>query len=399
MRNIVFDPITIAGIQFKNHIIRSATHEGMANDIGQPTEQLKDLYVRLAKGSVGGIITGYAGIMQQGKSDNFNMLMIDKDEQIDSYKNIVDEVHKYEVPIILQIAHSGRQTSSSATGMKPLAPSPIKDKIYNKEVPLEATEADIEMIIDHFVSAARRSQAAGFDGVQVHVAHGYLLSSFLSSYSNRRTDKWGGSLENRYRIVDEIIKRIKENSPGYPLLVKLNAYDNRKNGMRIEESVRVAKMLQESGCDAIEVSCGVMEDGLNMSRSPKVPIDALLKFNPKFRNKHTWIKNMARPFIKFVFPALKPIRNYNVAAAERIKNAVSIPVIAIGGIRSKDDIIDIIENRKADMVSMCRPFIIEPNIVRKFEDGTQDESRCINCNYCLMAAQVNPLKCYYGKIR
>jgi 2,4-dienoyl-CoA reductase-like NADH-dependent reductase (Old Yellow Enzyme family) len=399
MKNIVFEPITIAGIQFKNHIIRAATHEGMANEIGQPTEQLKDLYVRLAKGGVGGIITGYAGIMQQGKSDNFNMLMMDKDELVDSYKNLVDEVHKYGVPIILQLAHTGRQTSSLATGMTPLAPSPIKDKIYNKELPLEATDADIEEIIGHFVSAARRSESAGFDGIQIHAAHGYLLSSFLSSYSNRRTDKWGGILENRYRIVGEIIKRIKENIPGYPVLVKLNAYDNRKNGMRIEESVEIAKMLQKSGCGAIEVSCGVMEDGLNMSRSPKVPIDALLKFNPKFRNKHTWIKNMARPFIKFVFPALKPIKNYNVAAAERIKNAVSIPVTAIGGIRSKDDIIDIIESGKVDMVSMCRPFIIEPNIVKKFEDGKQDDSRCIDCNYCLMAAQVKPLKCYYGKIR
>lgn len=399
MKNIVFDPITIAGIQFKNHIIRSATHEGMANEMGQPTEQLKNLYVRLAKGCVGGIITGYAGIMQQGKSDNFTMLMMDKDELVGSYKSIVDEVHKYGVPIILQIAHSGRQTSSSVTGMTPVAPSPIKDKIYNKEVPLEATDADIEAIIDHFVTAARRSEAAGFDGVQIHAAHGYLLSSFLSSYSNQRTDKWGGSLENRYRIVDEIIKRIKSAIPGYPVLVKLNAYDNRKNGMRIEESVSIAKMLQESGCDAIEVSCGVIEDGLSMSRSPEIPIDALLKFNPKFRDKQAWIKKLARPFIKFVFPALKPIRNYNVAAAERIRNAVSIPVIAIGGIRSKDDIVDIIESEKADMVSMCRPFIIESNIVQKFEDGKQDESRCIDCNYCLMAAQVNPLKCYYGKIR
>lgn len=399
MRNQVFEPITIAGIQFRNHIIRSATHEGMANEMGHPTEQLQDLYLRLAKGGVGGIITGYAGIMQQGKCDNHNMLMIDNDELIESYKSIVDAVHSHGTPIILQIAHAGCQTSSSVSGMTPIAPSQIKNKIYPNDIPLEATEEDIENIIEQFAQAAKRAQTAGFDGVQIHVAHGYLLSSFLSSYSNRRSDKWGGSLENRYRIVDSSIRKIKDRVPGFPVFAKINAYDFRKNGMRIEESLEIAKMLQQSGCDAIEVSCGVMEDGLCMSRGPEVPEDALLAYSPSFRDQSPWIRKMIKPFIRFVFPARKPIRNYNVSAAERIKNAVDIPVIVVGGIRNKNDIVDIVENAKADMVSMSRPFIIEPDIVKKLEDGTQDESRCIDCSYCFIATQANPLRCYYGKIR
>lgn len=399
MNNQVFEPVIIAGIQFKNHIIRSATHEGMADETGHPTEQLKNLYLHLAKGGVGGIITGYAGIMQQGKCDNHNMLMIDKDELIESYKNIIDAVHSHGTPIILQIAHAGRQTSSSVSGMTPMAPSSIKNKIYPADIPLEATEEDIKNIIEHFAQAARRAQTAGFDGVLIHVAHGYLLSTFLSPYSNQRSDKWGGSLENRYRIVDSIIRTIKERVPGYPVFAKINAYDFRKNGMRIEESIEVAKMLQKSGCDAIEVSCGVMEDGLCMSRGPEVPKDALLAYSSSLKDRSPWIKKMLKPFIRFVFPARKPISNYNLDAAERIKNAVDIPVIVVGGIRNKNDIVDIIEDAKADMVSMSRPFIIEPGIVKKFEDDTQDESRCINCNYCLIAAQVKPLRCYYGKIR
>ncbi len=399
MRNQVFEPVTIAGIQFRNHIIRSATHEGMADETGHPTEQLNDLYLRLAKGGVGGIITGYAGIMQQGKCDNHNMLMIDNDELIESYKSIVDAVHSHGTPIILQIAHAGCQTSSSVSGMTPIAPSQIKNKIYPNDIPLEATEEDIENIIEQFAQAAKRAQTAGFDGVQIHVAHGYLLSSFLSSYSNRRSDKWGGSLENRYRIADNIIRKIKDSVPGYPVFAKINAYDFRKNGMRIEESHEIAKMLQQSGCDAIEVSCGVMEDGLCMSRGPEVPEDALLAYSPSLRDQSPWIKKMLKPFIRFIFPARKPIRNYNLSAAERIKNAVDIPVIVVGGIRNKNDIDDIIDNTKADMVSMSRPFIIEPDIVKKLEDGTQDESRCIDCNYCLIAAQVNSLRCYYGKVR
>ncbi len=170
MKKDVFSPVNIAGITFKNHILRSATHEGMADELGRPNESLKKTYLRFAKGGVGGIITGYSGVMQRGKCENHNMIMIDRDEFIDSYKTIVDEVHEFNVPIILQIAHSGSQTSSKVTGMTPMAPSPIKNKIHNDDTPLEATDEDIENIIDHFVSAAKRAQQAGFDGVQVHEA-------------------------------------------------------------------------------------------------------------------------------------------------------------------------------------------------------------------------------------
>ncbi|WP_105619648.1 NADH:flavin oxidoreductase [Vallitalea okinawensis] len=397
MRKDIFSPVKIAGLTFKNHILRSGTHEGMADEYGRPTESLKKTYRRLAAGGVGGIITGYSGIMQRGKSENYNMLMMDKDELIDDYKVIVEEVHQYGVPIIHQLAHCGNQTSSKVTGMTPIAPSPIKNKVHNDDTPLEATEQEIEDIINHFVSATRRSEQAGFDGVQLHLAHGYLLSSFLSKNTNRRKDKWGGSLENRYRIVDLIITRIKKIMPSYPVFVKLNAYDHRKNGMREEEAVQIAKMLEKSGCDAIEVSCGVEEDGLNMTRGNS-PTEALLEYGTKYKNKSTLQKKVLKPIINKVLTPIEPIRNYNVDAAKSIKNAINIPVIVVGGIRTKSEIENIIENDKADMVAMSRPFVLEPNIVSKFKEGKQDEPKCINCNYCIIAIQSQPLRCYYGKI-
>lgn len=396
--NKIFEPTVLAGITMKNRIIRSATHEGMADERGCPTEQLKKKYVQLAKGEVGAIITGYAGIQQNGKSPLYRMLMIDSDHCIDAYKDVVDAVHEYNTPIILQIAHCGRQTRSKITGETPVAPSAIRDKFYSEEVPKALTEAEIEKMINNFVNAIERAKKAGFDGVQLHVAHGYLLAEFLSPYMNRRKDKWGGSTENRFRILGEIYEKARNTVGNYPIFVKLNTHDGRKKGMRIKEAVNSAKLLEQSGCSAIEVSCGVVEDGFYTFRGPKIPSDAVFTYNFKFKKIPSFIRNVIKPLANIVMPPVKPLTNYNVNAAQAIKAHVSIPVIVVGGIHSLKDISDIIENKKADFVSMSRPFIIEPNIVKKFKAGKQDVSQCSMCNYCGIAIEEKSLKCYNGKL-
>lgn len=237
-----------------------------------------------------------------------------------------------------------------------------------------------------------------FDGVQVHLAHGYLLAEFLSSHSNRRKDHWGGSTENKYRIVGDIFKRAKEKVGDYPILVKMNAHDSRRNGMRIEEAVRIAQMLEKSGCEAIEVSCGCFEDNLYTMRGEKLPVEPAMKYNFKYKKLPEFIKAIAIPIAKTFIIQPKPLLKYNLDAAIQIKKAVSIPVIVVGGINNVDDINDIIGNRNIDFVSMCRPFIIEPDIVSKFQKGTQTKSKCIMCNYCAVMLEVQPLKCHYGKL-
>jgi len=209
MTQAIFEPTSLAGIKLKNRIIRSATHEGMADEKGFPTEKLKKLYIRLAKGDAGAIITGYVAIQADGKPSLFARTMIDNDDKIPAYREITDAVHEYETPIIMQIAHCGRQTRSKITGLKTVAPSAIRNAFYNEDMPKELSEDEINEIIDNFVSAIIRTKQAGFDGVQLHLAHGYLLSDFLSSHSNRRKDRWGGSTENKYRIVGEIFKKAK----------------------------------------------------------------------------------------------------------------------------------------------------------------------------------------------
>jgi 2,4-dienoyl-CoA reductase-like NADH-dependent reductase (Old Yellow Enzyme family) len=399
MNNEVFDPCILAGIKLKNRIIRSATHEGVTDENSRPDQQLIDLYVSLAKGEVGAIITGFAVIQPNGRAPLHKMLAIDDDACIASYKRLTEAVHQYNTPIIIQLAHCGRQTRSKITGLPTVAPSSLRDKFYDEEIPKELSEKEIEELINNFVNGVIRAKAAGFDGAQLHLAHGYLLSEFLSPYMNQRQDRWGGNTENRFRIIAEIFKRAKEKTGDFPILVKLNAYDNRKNGMRVEEAIKIAKLLQQSGCAAIEVSCGVFEDGLNSARSEKNPIPAILKYNFKFERIPNILKPMIAFFVDKAMPPAKPMTNYNVEAAFAIKQQVSIPVIAVGGIGSVKDISVILGNKKADFVSMCRPFIIEPDIVKKFKEGKQISTRCVYCNYCTIAQEKEPIRCFYGKLK
>lgn len=387
----------LCGVELPSRIIRSATHEGMADERGCPDEKLIKTYERYAKGGVGLIITGYIGISQQGKCPLYNMTMLNDDSLIAPWKELTDRVHAAGAPIFAQIAHSGRQTRKKVTGEKTVAPSAIRDFLYWERVPHKLTDAEIEQIIADFAAAARRAKAAGFDGVQIHCAHGYLLSEFLSRHTNHRRDKWGGSVENRFRIVDEIMKALRREVGDFPVIVKMNCFEKAHDGIKTGEAVEIAKLMEKAGVDAIEVSCGLASEGFNMSRGG-FPYPIMCKDNFRFEMlpEYTW--GVIKPFMQFIMGSPKPVRNYNVASAERIKKAVSVPVIVCGGIRMKKDIDNMIMTGKVDFVSMSRPFICEPDLVNKFRSGESNVTRCTSCNYCLMGAERRPLRCYYGTL-
>ena len=392
----VFEKSMIGTIELKNRILRSATHEGMGDKSGKPIKEFYDLYQKLAKGGVGGMITGYVGIKQNGKTV-FNMRMFDKDDYIGDYKDLNLKLKKDKIPIILQIAHGGSQTSSKITGEIPLSVSPTKN--FYGERCKEVSENEIEGIIDCFVKSIERAKEAEFAGVQLHAAHGYFLSEFLSPFLNKRKDKWGGTVENRFRILKEILQRSKEKVGHFPIWAKVSAFDEKRNGKELDETIKGCQILQENGCDAIEVSCGYgFKNPFEMVRVPKIPVEAMLALIPNFRNYSSLKRVLFKLMVPFVIKKYKPIHNYNVNSAERIKKNLDIPVIVVGGIRKLSDIENIIETRGIDFVSMCRPFIIEPNIVNKFQDHKAVVSKCIDCGYCLMGVGSKKLKCYFGRI-
>lgn len=397
---MIFEKAEISGVVLKNRIIRSATHDGLADKNGAPTEKLIKKYEYLAKNDVGCIITGYAGVSENGMSPYPAMLKIHKDELIASYKPLTKAVHKYNTPIIMQLAHCGRQTSSKVIGKKKQAPMAMRHLFYPDKAE-RLNDNGIYDIIYDFIHAAERAEKAGFDGVQLHAGHGYLLHDFLSPHGNRREDKWGGSTENRCRIVELIIKGIKEKTE-LPVWIKLSAEDNRRGGMNVDEAVKICKILEKAGCDCIEVSCGTVEDGMNTMRSKLMPMEAVFEYREPCASFPKHFKSFSLAAANLINPLIKqpsPLENFNIYNASVIKAAVSVPIIAVGGIHRLADMEAIIETGKADFVSMCRPFICEPNLVKKFMDGKQEEAKCLMCNYCGLVIEKGETKCLYGRIK
>ena len=391
IKSMVFDPVKLAGITFPNRIIRSATFEGMSDEKGKPTELLLKKYTALASGGVGGIITGFIGVNEQGRSGS-NMSLLNSDENIAAYKEITQKVHEFGTPIIAQLNHCGGQTKKEETGMPVIAPSNISD--YKAK---EMTEAEIWEVIEAFVQGIKNAKEAGFDGVQIHIAHGYLLSEFVSPRMNKRVDRWGGNTENRFRIVKTIFERARKEVGDYPIIAKINGYETIKNGMSIDESVKISKLLEKAGCNGIEVSNGTVKAGLATMRG-SVPWQMIVSQNDRLNKFSGFAKNLMGILAKKTFPQPQPRSLYNLDAASAIKKAVNIPVIVVGGITNINDIEDIINQNKCDFVSLCRPFIIEPNLINKFKSGKQTQSKCIQCNFCIIGVEKAPLRCYYGKV-
>lgn len=391
----------IGSLEVSNRMIRSASHEGLADAKGAPTEDQFNFYKGFVDGGIGLVITGYAGIMQNGKSALYHMTMIDSDESIPAHKKMVDGVHASGGKIVLQICHCGRQTLSSETAAPPLvAPSAIPCGFY-KEMPKALTEPEIHEIADRFALAGKRAQTAGYDGVEIHAAHGYLLSTFLSCHSNKRSDRWGGSRENRFRIVGEVLRAVRRSvGDEYPVLIKLNCYEKPASGMKPEECVEMAKLVERTGCcDAIEISNGTNEDGFVMARGG-VPVDGILKYlRPYCQMKpiSKFFVRLAAPFVKLMQPAFA--EGYNLATAAMVKKVVSLPVITVGGMRSKNFMNSAISEGKTDFVSMARPLLLEPDLANKFRSGISEKAECDNCNICLVAADTVPIKCHKDEFK
>jgi 2,4-dienoyl-CoA reductase-like NADH-dependent reductase (Old Yellow Enzyme family) len=345
--SILFTPIKLGPLTIPNRFVRSATHEFMAGEDGAVTPRLAALYRELAEGEIGLLITGHFNVLAEGKASPRQTGIFD-DRFVSGLGTLPRAVHDFPTRIFAQLAHAGRQTKTKLIGGTPVAPSSVFEPTV-KLMPREAAPADIARIIDGFVQGARRAREAGFDGVQLHAAHGYLLSAFLSPYTNRRTDDWGGSTEKRARIVVEIIGRIKAREPLLPLIVKLNSDDFLEGGLRPVESIEIARLLEKAGLDGIEVSGGTAEAGRGSM----------------------WAGLRA-----------EEDEGYFVPAAERIKAAVGIPVFGLGGNRTFAVLERFVRGGRVDLISMSRPLIREPHLIRRFRLGEIGKSSCVSCNKC-----------------
>lgn len=345
---MIFSPLAIGNITLKNRIIRSATWEGMCLD-GVPTEKLIKLYEDLAENNVALIITGYTYVSKEGMQLP-NKMGLDSDKNLDVFKSMVDRVHKKGGLIAVQLVHAGGQANRKSSGMQPIAPSAVSFPTY-QEIPKEMTKDDIKRVVECFALSAKRAKELGFDFVQLHGAHGYLINQFLSPLTNKRDDEYGGSLENRFRFLKEVILAIKSLiGRDYPLIIKLNGDDFIEGGFSINESVKVARMLEELGVLFIEVSGG------SAASADKSPVRKDIDTPEK--------------------------EGYNCELSKKIKEQVNIPVGVVGGIRTFNIAKKIIETKEADVISLSRPFIREPHLVKRWQSGDTYRAKCISCNGC-----------------
>jgi 2,4-dienoyl-CoA reductase-like NADH-dependent reductase (Old Yellow Enzyme family) len=349
MSKLLFDTCNINHLSLKNRFVRSATWEGMCDNDGKVTAQLIEYYRQLAQGGVGLIISGYAYVRDDGKQLPGEM-GISHDSHLDGLKSLTEAVHQQGGVIFCQLVHAGGQTTSKIIGKAPLVPS-VTDFGGYQDTPSEMTAADIKAVITAFADAARRAKDAGFDGVQLHGAHGYLINQFLSPLCNQRQDEYGGSLENRMRFAEEAFVAVRSAvGESYPVTIKLTAADHLDGGLLSDDSVTIARRLEQLGIDAIEVSSGTAVSG---SMTPvRTGIDSPEK------------------------------EAYNAKLAALISNGASVPVMVVGGLRSQAVMQQLLTDDVADLFSLSRPLIREPDLPQKYLNKNGYVATCISCNGC-----------------
>lgn len=389
--SILFTPYMIGKTEIKNRFVKSATYESMSTPDGEITDKLIDLYRYLAKGDVGLIIPGFMNIHPHGKAMPFQT-GIYSDSLIPGLRKLTDTVHEHGSKIFFQLAHAGMQTSKEVLGRTPMGPSSNRrDPIYLFK-PVRMTQDDIMTAIRDFGDAARRAAEAGADGVQIHAAHGYLISQYLSPFLNDRDDAWGGSDENRFKLMKEVLLEVRKALPtDMPVIVKINVNDFApRDGLKPELAKKYCGWLADLKVDGLEISCSLpVYSFMNMVRG-EVPVRELIRAFPLWKQPIAWLMT------KRLEGRYDLEEGYNIAGARVIKPAIgSTPLIVVGGMRSMPFMEKNIENNTMDFISMARPFIREPNLVKRFKEGKETSVSCVSCNQCF-AAMMNklPLRCY-----
>ncbi len=343
--SILFEPGHIAGLELKNRLVRSATAERMSDEDGRPEQAMIDLYADLARGGVGLIITGHAFVHESGKAHP-TMTGVHRDDLIPSLQALSEVAHREGGKLVMQINHAGRQTSQETIGRTPVAPSPVP-RVKDGPRPHELTEAEVVELIAAFGKAAGRAKEAGFDGVQLHGAHGYLINQFCSPATNWRRDGWGGAVARRLRFLEEVAAAVRDEVGGdYPLLIKLGIQDFVRDGLTLDDGVEIVRHLADWGIDAVEISCGI---GGSSSR-----------------------KDILKPEDEAYF----------LPQARRAREMTDLPIILVGGMRSLGVMESILEEGAADFISMSRPLIREPHLPRQWQEGRTEPAACISCNNC-----------------
>ena len=345
--SILFTSFRIKNLELKNRLIRSATTSYWSDSEGVLRKPILEHYSKLAKGGIGLIIKGHSYVMESGKA-HIGQSGLTNEKQLVEMKKLVEIVHKQNIPFIAQLSHAGYNSINN----KITASNYQKSNWIAKEASIE----EIQLIIENFAHAAELAIQAGFDGVQIHAAHGYLISQFLSDNVNKRTDEYGGSLLKRAKLLFDIFHAIKKQVGNSPIIsVKMNSDDFAPTGgLRINDSVLIANWLDERGIDFLELSGGGPEQNQEIRRTRGKPHKDSLYYEANFSGH-----------------------------AEKIRKVIpSVPLALVDGFKTKKAMESILKENIVDLISLSKPLINDPNLPKKLFAG-EEKSNCLNCRECL----------------
>lgn len=354
--SILITPGQIGNLLLPNRIVRSATAERLARNVdGKATSRLREMWVELARGGTGLIITGHMFIHESGKCHP-EMTGIHRDDLIPDLASLAEAVHREGGLIAAQINHGGLKCSPETVN-RPFGPSAIEDETL-LQPGRRMTDDEIYMVIESFAQAARRVKEVGFDAVQLHGAHGYLINQFLSSYTNRRTDQWGGDPERRLRFLKEVTTAVRQQvGPEYPVLIKFGAEDGVDGGLTGENSAFYISQFGDLGLDGLELSGGFRSNNIRKGINKE--------------SKEAYYRHLAK-----------------IARA-----STDLPILLVGGMRSRRVMEEVLYSGDVDFISMCRPLINDPNFPNLLKSGKVDKSACISSSNCWAIAEGDGIGC------
>ena len=380
----VFSAGKLAGIELKNRVIRAGCFEGMCQQ-GRVTDALIEHHRRLAAGGVAMTTVAYCSVSHDGRAFDHELWM--REEVIPDLRRLTDAVHREGALASIQLGHSGFFTSKSVIGKRPLGAS-AKWCLFMRSYCREMTHRDIDEKTRDFVNAAHMARDAGFDAVEIHAGHGYLLSQFLSPWTNRRRDEFGGGLQNRLRFPLQVIEKTSDIlGNDFPILVKMNQVDGMKIGLTIHESKIIAQAFEQAGASALIPSSGFT------SKVPFLMLRGQLPIREMSDNQPAWLQRAGlKLFGRLMVPEHAYTPLFQLEGARIIRQAVKIPVIYIGGVESMRSMQKSLD-AGFEFVQIGRASIQDPDFVNRLRSGDIDRSPCDHCNRCVAAMDAGGVKC------
>ena len=383
----IFTPVKIGPVTLRNRVIRSAAFENMAYG-NKPSKDLMDYHVAVARGGVGMTTLAYASVNRSGLSFDGQLWM--REEIVPALKEITDAVHAQGAKASIQLGHCGNMTHRATCGGTPVGASGGFN-LYSPTFVRKMREDEIESLVEDFGHSVELARKAGFDCVEIHAGHGYLISQFLSPYTNHRRDRFGGSLDNRMRLMRMVIRRVIEVAgDDIGVIVKMNMTDGFRGGMGRDECIEVAKELERLGVQAIVLSAGFVSKAPMQVMRGAMPLRTLAYYmNPC---KFWWLKAMVRLFGRIIIPTVPYKDAYFLEEAKRFREAVKLPLIYVGGMVSLSSIEEVLGSGFC-AVQMARALIHDADFVNKLREGELERSGCKHSNYCIGRMYTLEMKC------